>query len=104
MEAELQRDDIENAEEVHGQMFEVGPRYVDLSYIGEGAYGMVVSAHDTLADERVAIKKIVLVENQVLYKRTLREIKILTRLRHENVGLRCFEKLIDTFRSSLFDQ
>lgn len=30
-----------NVEEVHGQLFEVGPRYVNLSYIGEGAYGMV---------------------------------------------------------------
>lgn len=29
-------------EEVHGQIFEVAPRYVNLSYIGEGAYGMVV--------------------------------------------------------------
>jgi hypothetical protein len=29
-------------EEVHGQLFEVSPRYVNLSYIGEGAYGMVV--------------------------------------------------------------
>ena len=29
-------------EEVHGQIFEVSPRYVNLSYIGEGAYGMVV--------------------------------------------------------------
>ena len=27
-------------------MFYVGPRYTDLNYIGEGAYGMVVSAHD----------------------------------------------------------
>ena len=31
-----------NVEEVHGQLFEVAPRYVNLSYIGEGAYGMVV--------------------------------------------------------------
>jgi hypothetical protein len=29
-------------EEVHGQIFDVGPRYINLSYIGEGAYGMVV--------------------------------------------------------------
>lgn len=29
-------------EEVHGQIFEVSPRYINLSYIGEGAYGMVV--------------------------------------------------------------
>ena len=27
--------------EVKGQIFEVGPRYYDLNYIGEGAYGMV---------------------------------------------------------------
>ncbi|KAH7714151.1 extracellular MAP kinase-like protein [Aphelenchoides avenae] len=74
-----------NVEEVRGQIFEVAPRYVDLSYIGEGAYGMVVSARDTHTDEHVAIKKIALIENQVLYKRTLREIRILTRLRHENV-------------------
>lgn len=31
-----------NAEIVRGQVFEVGPRYVNLAYIGEGAYGMVV--------------------------------------------------------------
>lgn len=29
-------------EYVRGQIFEVGPRYTSLSYIGEGAYGMVV--------------------------------------------------------------
>lgn len=31
-----------NAELVRGQVFEVGPRYTNLQYIGEGAYGMVV--------------------------------------------------------------
>lgn len=30
------------AEVVRSQVFEVGPRYLNLSYIGEGAYGMVV--------------------------------------------------------------
>lgn len=29
-------------EVVRGQVFEVGPRYSNLVYIGEGAYGMVV--------------------------------------------------------------
>ena len=29
-------------EVVRGQAFEVGPRYTNISYIGEGAYGMVV--------------------------------------------------------------
>lgn len=28
-------------ESVKGQNFDVGPRYTDLMYIGEGAYGMV---------------------------------------------------------------
>lgn len=31
-----------NAETIRGQVFEVGPRYTNLQYIGEGAYGMVV--------------------------------------------------------------
>lgn len=36
-----EEDPAANVEEVHGQPFEVGPRYVNLAYIGEGAYGMV---------------------------------------------------------------
>lgn len=28
-------------ESVRGQIFDVGPRYTTLTYIGEGAYGMV---------------------------------------------------------------
>lgn len=31
-----------NCEIIRGQAFEVGPRYTQLAYIGEGAYGMVV--------------------------------------------------------------
>lgn len=34
--------DNPNAEVIRGQIFEVGPRYRQLAYIGEGAYGMVV--------------------------------------------------------------
>ena len=33
---------IPQVEVVRGQAFEVGPRYTNLEYIGEGAYGMVV--------------------------------------------------------------
>ena len=29
-------------EVIRGQSFECGPRYTNLAYIGEGAYGMVV--------------------------------------------------------------
>ena len=31
-----------NVEVVKSQVFEVGPKYINLTYIGEGAYGMVV--------------------------------------------------------------
>ena len=33
---------VGSAEIVRGQAFEVAPRYINLAYIGEGAYGMVV--------------------------------------------------------------
>ena len=75
----------ENGNIIRGQIFEVGPRYTNLKYIGEGAYGMVVSAFDNQANSRVAIKKISPFEHQTYCQRTLREIKILTRFRHENV-------------------
>jgi len=70
---------------VRGQMFTVGPRYTQLQYIGEGAYGMVVSALDNNERTRVAIKKISPFEHQTYCQRTLREIKILTRFDHENI-------------------
>ncbi len=43
------------------------------------------SAVDAQTSERVAIKKISPFEHQTYCQRTLREIKILTRFRHENV-------------------
>uniref|UniRef100_A0AAX7TJY2 Mitogen-activated protein kinase n=1 Tax=Astatotilapia calliptera TaxID=8154 RepID=A0AAX7TJY2_ASTCA len=73
------------AESVKGQIFDVGPRYTNLSYIGEGAYGMVCSALDNLTNQRVAIKKISPFEHQTYCQRTLREIKILLRFHHENI-------------------
>jgi mitogen-activated protein kinase 1/3 len=74
-----------NVEIVRQQRFEVGPRYTDLKFIGEGAYGMVVSALDHTTQQRVAIKKITPFEHQCFCQRTLREIKILARFRHENI-------------------
>ncbi|XP_062237282.1 mitogen-activated protein kinase 1 [Platichthys flesus] len=73
------------AELVRGQAFDVGPRYHNLSYIGEGAYGMVCAAHDRENKVRVAIKKISPFEHQTYCQRTLREIKILLRFKHENI-------------------
>lgn len=43
------------------------------------------SARDTVTKEKVAIKKISPFEHQTYCQRTLREIKILTRFRHENI-------------------
>uniref|UniRef100_A0A673WZB5 Mitogen-activated protein kinase n=1 Tax=Salmo trutta TaxID=8032 RepID=A0A673WZB5_SALTR len=73
------------AELVRGQAFDVGPRYHNLSYIGEGAYGTVCSAYCRDNKVRVAIKKISPFEHQTYCQRTLREIKILLRFKHENV-------------------
>lgn len=40
--ATMSSDTSTNVEVVKGQGFEVGPKYTNLAYIGEGAYGMVV--------------------------------------------------------------
>ena len=44
------------------------------------------SAYDNLTKTKVAIKKISPFEHQTYCQRTLREIKILTRFKHENVS------------------
>jgi len=84
---------------IRGQNFECGPRYTNLAYIGEGAYGMVVSAYDNLTKTKVAIKKISPFEHQTYCQRTLREIKILTRFKHENII-----DIRDIIRSTDIDQ
>ena len=53
--------------------------------MGEGAYGFVASAMDSVTKERVAIKKVSPFEHQTYCQRTLREVKILTKLKHENI-------------------
>lgn len=73
------------SQEVRGQIFNVGVRYSNLQFIGEGAYGMVVAAHDSVTKMKVAIKKISPFEHQTYCQRTLREIKILSRFKHENI-------------------
>lgn len=45
------------------------------------------AATDNVTDTRVAIKKISPFEHQTYCQRTLREIKILNRLKHENVSI-----------------
>jgi mitogen-activated protein kinase 1/3 len=90
---------LKQVEVVRGQEFDVAPRYTNLTYIGEGAYGMVVSAADMRTSQGVAIKKISPFEHQTYCQRTLREIKILTRFRHENII-----NIQDIIRASSIDE
>jgi len=63
-----------------------------MAIVGQGAYGIVIAARDkTNPDEQtalIAIKKIEKAfEHKIFTKRTLRELKILRLLQHENVHL-----------------
>ncbi|KAI5319636.1 hypothetical protein L3X38_039344 [Prunus dulcis] len=67
-------------------LFEVDTKYVPIKPIGRGAYGIVCSSINRVTNEKVAIKKINNVfENRIDALRTLRELKLLRHIRHENV-------------------
>ena len=71
---------------IFGTVFEVTTRYGNLQPVGMGAFGLVCSAHDKLAGQSVAIKKVMKpFSTPVLAKRTYRELKLLKHIRHENV-------------------
>eukprot|EP00040_Diaphanoeca_grandis_P018265 m.95945 g.95945 ORF g.95945 m.95945 type:complete len:380 (-) comp26856_c0_seq1:318-1457(-) len=67
--------------------FRLPPRYKNLRYIGEGAYGTVVAADDTEGTDikEVAIKRLQPFRHKLMAQRTLREIRILQRLQHDNI-------------------
>lgn len=64
--------------------FLVDPRFVDLKPLGFGGSGVVFSAIDSDCDKAVAIKKLAFHDKKSC-KYALREIKIMRRLKHENV-------------------
>lgn len=67
-------------------LFEIDTKYVPIKPIGRGAYGIVCSSINKETNEKVAIKKIKnAFENRVDALRTLRELKLLRHLQHENV-------------------
>jgi len=69
-----------------GQQFEIPSRYKLIRPIGHGAYGVVISATDTVTDKQVAIKKIrSAFDDRIDAKRILREIKLMKRFKHENI-------------------
>ena len=54
--------------------------------MGHGAYGVVISANDSMTSKQVAIKKIGnAFADTVDAKRILREIKLMKRFSHENI-------------------
>lgn len=65
--------------------FRLPPSYVVGRIIGEGAYGVVCSANHTPSGASVAIKKIVSLDRRVTCLSTLREVKLLQHLQHENI-------------------
>ena len=71
---------------IWGNTFLIDEQYVPIKAIGKGAYGTVCSAKNTVTGEKVAIKKIQnAFENLTDARRSLREIKLLRHLKHENV-------------------
>mmetsp|Transcript_11408 Transcript_11408/g.15979 ORF Transcript_11408/g.15979 Transcript_11408/m.15979 type:complete len:430 (+) Transcript_11408:283-1572(+) len=66
--------------------FELDHRYRLQKPLGHGAYGVLCSAEDTKTGELVAIKKLRRVfDSPSESRRTVREIKLLGHLRHENI-------------------
>lgn len=76
---------------VHGAGFEVPKQYTVLEPVGQGAYGIVCAARDEATGENIAVKKIENAFEHITFtKRTLRELRILRHLRHENlIDVRC---------------
>ncbi|KAF8397612.1 hypothetical protein HHK36_016532 [Tetracentron sinense] len=72
---------------VLGNLFEVYSKYVPpIQPVGRGAYGIVCCATNSETKEEVAIKKIGnAFDNRIDAKRTLREIKLLCHMDHENI-------------------
>ncbi|KAE8702925.1 Mitogen-activated protein kinase 1 [Hibiscus syriacus] len=72
---------------IFGNIFEVTAKYKPpIMPIGKGAYGIVCSALNSDTNEQVALKKIAnAFDNRIDAKRTLREIKLLRHMDHENV-------------------
>eukprot|EP00002_Diphylleia_rotans_P012765 TRINITY_DN2493_c0_g3_i2.p1 TRINITY_DN2493_c0_g3~~TRINITY_DN2493_c0_g3_i2.p1 ORF type:complete len:322 (-),score=68.47 TRINITY_DN2493_c0_g3_i2:878-1843(-) len=71
---------------ISGTNFEVSEKYQIIKPLGHGAYGIVCSAKNSETNEKVAIKKISNVfEDLVDTKRTLRELRLLRHLNHENI-------------------
>merc|ERR1719230_1335686 len=71
---------------VRGTKFCLAEKYALIKAVGKGAYGVVCSCRDTTTGNKVAVKKVCDAFNdETDAKRTLREIKLLRFLKHDNI-------------------
>lgn len=71
---------------IQNSTFNLDQRFEILEVIGSGAYGVVVSVRDKTTGEQLAIKKIEKAfDHPTFTKRTLRELKIMRLMEHENI-------------------
>lgn len=83
--------------------FDIPDYYHIHEVVGRGAYGVVVAAEDKRTGKMVAIKKIQKAfEHKIFAKRTLRELKILRILEHDNI-LKLITILLPKSRQSFSD-
>lgn len=68
------------------ETFTLDTRYSYIRTVGSGAYGVVISSHDSVKNKDVAVKMIPRAFNdEIDAKRILREIKLLKHFQHENI-------------------
>ncbi|KAI2489379.1 protein tyrosine kinase [Fragilaria crotonensis] len=68
------------------ETFTIDKRYSLIRTVGSGAYGVVISAKDSMKKRNVAIKMVARAFNdEIDAKRILREIKLLKHFNHENI-------------------
>ena len=83
---ELETNPLKHSYLACGMKFTVPKKYELIKIIGEGAYGVVLSAKNKDTGEMVAIKKIPnAFLNLIDAKRIIREIKLLQFFQHENI-------------------
>ncbi|GBP14446.1 Mitogen-activated protein kinase ERK-A [Eumeta japonica] len=73
-----------NVEIVRGQVFEVGPRYTNLQYIGEGAYGMVVNT-EALTNSNSLLHTQIVPDPCLIFGNTTSEGRVSGMLLHSDI-------------------
>lgn len=83
--------DGKSLQDIQKELSALTPRYQLVKIIGQGSYGIVIKARDTVANVDVAIKRVnsEILEELILAKRILREVHLLHHFHDDNIiGLR----------------